>query len=193
MADAQKNVPTAEVVAVQDDLVSIETTSPDATLIKNEVVYIVPRASQRTGGREEHLKAEVLRVRGKTAEAQVYESTVGVGVGDSVLQSGQMLSAALGPGLLGQIYDGLQVPLEDLAKEFGFFLPRGAPTDPLDKSKKWAFTPTVRTGQCCTMVSDRSLPDASRMRAIASSTVIVPPWIQVTSTVPASSNGTMIL
>ena len=146
MADAQKNVPTAEVVAVQDDLVSIETTSPKSALVKNEVVYIVPRAGQRTGQREEHLKAEILRVRGKTAEAQVYESTVGVGVGDSVMQSGQMLSAALGPGLLGQIYDGLQVPLENLAQEYGFFLPRGAPTDPLDRSKTWAFTPTVRTG-----------------------------------------------
>ncbi|MDH3771209.1 MAG: V-type ATP synthase subunit A, partial [Nitrospirota bacterium] len=81
MADAPKNAPTAEVVSVQDDLVSIETTAAKSALIKNEVVYIVPRTSQRTGAREEHLKAEVLRVRGKTAEAQVFESTVGVGVG----------------------------------------------------------------------------------------------------------------
>ncbi len=146
MAELRTNVPTARVIAVQEDLVSIESADATSPLIKNEVVYIVPRASQRTGGREEHLKAEVLRVRGRTAEAQVFESTGGVGVGDAVLQSGQMLSVALGPGLLGQIYDGLQAPLENLAAEFGFFLPRGVDADPLDRSKKWAFAPKVRAG-----------------------------------------------
>jgi V/A-type H+-transporting ATPase subunit A len=146
MADQSTKTPTAQVVAVQDDLVSIELTDPGAALIKNEVVYIVPRANQRTGGREEHLRAEVLRVRGKTAEAQVFESTQGVGIGDAVLQSGEMLSVALGPGLLAQVYDGLQAPLESLAVEYGAFLPRGAPSEPLDRSKTWSFVPKVRAG-----------------------------------------------
>ena len=90
----------ARVVAVQDDLVEIELLDDPAggrgALIKNEVVYICPsRANER--GEQERLKAEVLRVRGTTADAQVYESTQGVAVGDAVEQSGRMLSVELGP------------------------------------------------------------------------------------------------
>ncbi len=140
---------TARIVAVQDDLVEIEVeTGADGTpgrLLKNEVIHILP---SRTGsdGRQERLKAEILRVRGRTADAQVYESTQGVAVGDGVEQSGEMLSVTLGPGLLGRVYDGLQAPLPGLADRFGVFLPRGAHVDPLDRAQKWAFTPSVRIG-----------------------------------------------
>ena len=103
----------ARVVAVQDDLVTIESIDNDgkvAPLIKNEVIYILPSRlahdGQASEGRQEWLKAEVLRINGKQADAQVYESTTGVGVGDGVVQSGEMLSAELGPGLLGMVYDG---------------------------------------------------------------------------------------
>ncbi len=136
---------TARVIAVQDDIVSIESL-PDTTmsLTKNEVVYILP--SRSTVQHEERLKAEILRIQGNTADAQVYESTIGVGVGDAVEQSGQMLSVELGPGLLGQVYDGLQNPLDVLASGFGFFLPRGVDLPALDNNTKWAFTPSVKTG-----------------------------------------------
>ncbi|MEM7615382.1 MAG: V-type ATP synthase subunit A, partial [Pseudomonadota bacterium] len=139
----------ARVVAVQDDLVEIEAVpGPDGTpgpLVKNEVVYILPSllAAQ---GRQERLKAEVLRVRGNTADAQVYESTLGIAVGDPVEQSGQLLSVELGPGLLGQVFDGLQAPLAKVASEHGIFLPRGADTDPLDTSANWSFTPVLKVG-----------------------------------------------
>ncbi len=140
---------TARIVAVQDDLVQIEAQpGPDgtpATLVKNEVVYILP-SLLGDGGRQERLKAEVLRVRGTTADAQVYESTQGVAVGDPVEQTGQLLSVELGPGLLGQVYDGLQAPLANVAAEFGIFLPRGAQVAPLDPKKKWSFTPSVKLG-----------------------------------------------
>ncbi len=139
----------ARIISVQDDLVQIEVeTDADGTpgrLLKNEVVHILPtRAGE--GGRQERLKAEILRVRGRTADAQVYESTQGVAVGDPVEQSGAMLSVTLGPGLLGRVYDGLQAPLAALSEQFGVFLPRGASVDPLDRAEKWAFTPSVRIG-----------------------------------------------
>ncbi len=136
----------ARIVAVQEDLVTIEMADSEARpLVKNEVVYICP---QREGesGRAEKLKAEVLRVQGREAAAQVFESTRGVGIGDPVEQSGQLLSVTLGPGLLGQVYDGLQNPLSQLASEFGTFLPRGAYMQPLDQEKKWSFVPTVEFG-----------------------------------------------
>ena len=140
---------TARVVAVQDDLVEIEAL-PDldgtpGPLVKNEVVYILP-GLLGANGRQERLKAEVLRVRGNTADAQVYESTQGVAVGDPVEQSGQLLSVELGPGLLGQVFDGLQAPLAKVASEYGIFLPRGADMEPLDVSAKWSFTPRLKVG-----------------------------------------------
>lgn len=142
-----KNQATARIVAVQDDIVSIESIEGSQTpLTKNEVVYILPSRSNTQ--HTERLKAEVLRIQGNTADAQVYESTLGVGVGDLVEQTGEMLSVELGPGLLGQVYDGLQNPLDELATNFGFFLPRGVDLPALDEQRKWAFTPSVQTGTC---------------------------------------------
>lgn len=140
---------TARVIAVQDDLVKIEAMPGAdgelADLIKNEVVYICPTGLNALG-EQERLKAEVLRVQGSTADAQVYESTAGVAVGDAVEQSGEMLSVSLGPGLLGQVYDGLQTPLYDLAASYGVFLPRGVAKDALDQKNKWSFVTTVSSG-----------------------------------------------
>ncbi len=132
---------TAHVIAVQDDLVTLEA-HEGVTLMKNEVIYICPR---RVAGKE-RLKAEVLRVKGRFADAQVFESTRGVAVGDPIEQSGELLSVTLGPGLLGQVYDGLQNPLELLAIHHGNFLPRGITLEPLDQQKKWAFTPLLQVG-----------------------------------------------
>jgi len=137
--------PTAEIIAVQDDLVTLAPLG-EAPLIKNEVVYIIPHGPEREGKPREYLKAEVLRVRGKSAEAQVFENTAGVRVGDKVIQSGEMLSVALGPGLLSTVFDGLQNPLADIAVEHGFFLPRGVLTNALNRTRKWAFEPKVTSG-----------------------------------------------
>ncbi len=136
---------TARVIAVQDDIVSIELIEGALKpLTKNEVIYILP--SRSTAAHTERLKAEILRIQGNTADAQVYESTVGVSVGDLVEQTGEMLAVELGPGLLGQVYDGLQNPLDVLASGYGFFLPRGVDLPALDENRKWAFTPIVQTG-----------------------------------------------
>ena len=135
----------AQVVAVQEDIVTIEMApSGGRPLKKNEVIYICPQ--RQNEGRLEKLKAEVLRVRGREADAQVFESTRGIGIGDPVVQTGQLLSVSLGPGLLGQVYDGLQNPLDVMAASHGNFLPRGVDVAALDEHKKWAFIPTVNFG-----------------------------------------------
>ncbi|MBW1785521.1 MAG: V-type ATP synthase subunit A [Deltaproteobacteria bacterium] len=127
---------TARVVGVQESLVVIEV--ENAPIRKNEVGYICVG--------EERLMAEVLRIQGRTADMQVFEDTSGVRVGDPVELSGRMLSAGLGPGLLAQVFDGLENPLASLAREYGFFLPRGVDISPLDLQKKWTFTPVVSLG-----------------------------------------------
>jgi V/A-type H+/Na+-transporting ATPase subunit A len=134
---------TARVVMVQDDLVTIESGSASddrRPLVKNEVVLVCPR------GTDEKLKGEVLRIRGTTADCQVFEDTRGVAVGDPVIQTGELLSVALGPGLLGNVYDGLQNPLSVIAAEHGFFLPRGVELPALDPTTKWAFEPQLSEG-----------------------------------------------
>jgi V/A-type H+/Na+-transporting ATPase subunit A len=126
----------ARVIGVREGLVAIELA--EGALIKNEVGYILKG--------EERLKAEVLRVRGRTADMQVFEDTTGVRINDIVELTGEMLSVELGPGLLGQVVDGLQNPLGVLAEKYGFFLPRGVTVSPLDRKKKWDFTPSVKAG-----------------------------------------------
>lgn len=122
--EQRKTEPSAgpRVIAVQANLVTIEAAEGGhSPLTKNEVVCIIPQ--RETTRYQERLKAEVLRVRGREADAQVFESTRGVGVGDRAEQTGQLLSVTLGPGLLGRVYDGLQNSLPDLSVTYGNFLP----------------------------------------------------------------------
>ncbi|MDD5116805.1 MAG: V-type ATP synthase subunit A [Candidatus Omnitrophica bacterium] len=109
----------------------------DDFVIQNEVAYILHEGLR--------LKAEVIRVRDDRAQMQVYESTSGLKVGEQVEFSDELLSAELGPGLLGQIFDGLQNPLPALAKECGFFLKRGVYLEALSDTE-WGFTPLVKKG-----------------------------------------------
>ena len=128
---------TAKIIGVKESLVYIEVDA-DTSIMKNELGYI------HVG--EERLKAEVLRVRRGTADMQVFEDTSGVRVGDTVELTGEMLSATLGPGLLGQVFDGLLNPLHVLADKYGFFLPRGVSVPTLNMEKKWLFQPHVVIG-----------------------------------------------
>lgn len=121
----------APVVGVKESLVTIDVS--DTAVMKNEVGYVLVG--------QERLKAEVLRVQGDVADMQVFEETQGVKVGDEVELSGEMLSATLGPGLLGQVYDGLQVPLDVVASSHGFFLPRGASVPAVNLEREWKFEP----------------------------------------------------
>ena len=103
-----------KVVSINGNLVSVEF---DGNVSMNEICYVLVDNTK--------LKSEVIRIRGNIAQIQVYEMTDGIKCGDDVEFAGDMLSADLGPGLLGQIYDGLQNPLPILAEQAGWFLERG--------------------------------------------------------------------
>ncbi len=124
-----------KVIGVNGNMVTVEVTG-DVAL--NEVCYIMLG--------EKRLKSEVIRVQGTTAQLQVFEMTRGIGIGDAVEFTGEMLAVELGPGLLQQIYDGLQNPLPALAEACGFFLERGVYERPLRNDVEWDFTPKAKVG-----------------------------------------------
>ena len=126
----------SKVTGVNGNMVSVE--FADA-VTQNEVAYVLPEDGSR-------LKSEVIRVRGREADLQVFESTTGVKVGDPVEFTSQLLSVELGPGLLTQVYDGLQNPLPELAKQAGYFLKKGLYVYPLNREKKWSYTPVAKIG-----------------------------------------------
>ena len=124
-----------KVVSVNGNMVSVKF---DGIVSMNEVGYV------NVGGTK--LKSEIIRIRGDVCQLQVFEITGGITVGDTVEFTGDMLAVELGPGLLGQVYDGLQNPLPQLAKEAGFFLERGIYLDPLSSDTSWQFTPVAKAG-----------------------------------------------
>ena len=93
---------------------------------------------------ESKLIGEVIRLTGDVAFIQVYESTSGLKPGEEVIGTGQPLSVLLGPGIIGKIYDGIQRPLDDIAKKSGAFIGRGITTSPVDMKKKYNFIPSVK-------------------------------------------------
>ena len=125
---------TGIVTGVNGNLITAEF---DGSVKKNEVCYVCVG--------DERLKGEVIRITNGVASMQVYEMTNGVQVGDRVELSGELLSVELGPGLLSQVYDGLQNPLPELADQCGFFLKRGVYLDPIP-DKSWEFTPVAKVG-----------------------------------------------
>ena len=124
-----------KVLSVNGNLVSVEF---DGNVSMNEICYVKVDGTL--------LKSEVIRIKGNVAQIQVYEMTGGIKCGDAVEFTGEMLSAELGPGLLGQVYDGLQNPLYILAEKAGWFLERGNYAEGLNSDKKWEFTPTAKAG-----------------------------------------------
>ena len=114
------------------------TASFETNVLQNELAYVMSEGQR--------LKSEVIRVRNDVCDMQVFEDTGGIKVGDTVEYTGNMIAAELGPGLLQQIYDGLQNPLPKLADACGLFLKRGVYMESLDRSTKWDFTPTAKVG-----------------------------------------------
>jgi len=117
-----------KIVAVFGNLIIAEA---DGRVVQNSVGYCV-----RSDGTK--LLCETIRVRGRMVDLQVFEETRGLKVGDRVEFHEQMLSVVLGPGLLGQIYDGLQNPLPELAAREGFFLVPGRYLHALPTDRMWA-------------------------------------------------------
>ena len=125
---------TGYVTGVNGNLVSARFSG---SVRKNEVSFV------KIGN--DRLKGEVIRISGDAVSMQIYEMTNGIQVGDEVELTGELLSVELGPGLLTQVYDGLQNPLPKLAEQCGFFLERGVYLDPIP-DKEWEFTPCVKPG-----------------------------------------------
>ena len=98
----------------------------------------------------QHLIGEILNMTGDRASIQVYEETSGLGPGAEVVTTGAPLSVELGPGLIENIYDGIQRPLEEIVRRVGANITRGIQVPPLDREKLWAFTPTASAGDAVT-------------------------------------------
>ncbi len=92
------------------------------------------------------LKAEVIEIAGDEVKIQVFEDTRGVKLNTPVTFSQDLLEAELGPGLLTSIFDGLQNRLEEIAKESGYFLPRGIYVPPIDRRAEWDYVPVAKVG-----------------------------------------------
>ena len=123
---------TGIVTGIVSNLVTVQVSGPVA---ENELCFISLGDTK--------LMAEVIKVNGKNAQVQVFESTRGLKNGDTVEFEGKMLEITLGPGLLSSVYDGLQ---NDLTTMKDVFLKRGEYTDPLNREKLWDFTPIAKPG-----------------------------------------------
>ena len=126
---------TGRIVGINGNMVTVEF---DKAVRQNEVAYILDN--------DLRLIAEVIRVRGRYADLQVFEDVSGLRVGDIAEFAGDLLAVELGPGLLAQVFDGLQNPLPLIAAQYGFFLPRGVQLQALPRDRSWEFTPAVQPG-----------------------------------------------
>ncbi len=133
---------TGKIVGVNGNMITV---AFDGAVAQNEVGYAVLG--------DKKLMAEIVRVRGRRCDMQVFDATSGLAVDDTVEFSGNLLAAELGPGMLAQVYDGLQNPLADLAeeaakisKDASFFLQRGMYLPGLPRDRKWAWHPTAKPG-----------------------------------------------
>lgn len=130
-----ENTASGKIIGAQGNLMTVKF---QGIIRQNELVYV------KTGNQS--LKGEVIEINGDEAKVQVFEPTKGVKAGDDVEFDKELLSVELGPGLLKSVYDGLQNPLEDVAAQAGYFLPRGVYLPPLDKDAQWDFTPIAKVG-----------------------------------------------
>ena len=134
---------TGKISAVNGNMITVKF---EGAVAQNEVGYALLG--------DKRLMAEIVRVRGEKADMQVFDATTDLAIGDKVEFSGELLAAELGPGMLAQVYDGLQNPLAELAKEAakiskdaGYFLQRGMYLPGLPRDRKWDFHPTAKVGE----------------------------------------------
>ncbi len=128
-------------MATQGEIIKIAGPAVIARGIPGARMYDLVRVGR------EGLLGEIIRLDGATAFIQVYEDTSGLQVGEPVHTTGAPLSLELGPGLLTSIFDGIQRPLESVRRQKGDFIARGAVTEALDRTKRWAFVATAAPGQ----------------------------------------------
>ena len=126
---------------------------------------------------KENLIAEIIRLNNEIATIQVYEDTNGLKPGEIVHTTGNPLSVALGPGLLTNIYDGIQRPLPTIFNETGDFIQRGVEANALDQEKKWSFTPTKKQGD---QVQGGDIIGTVEETSIITHKIMIPPKISGT-------------
>ena len=126
---------------------------------------------------EQRLIGEILTMNGGSASIQVYEETSGLGPGAVVETTGAPLSVELGPGLIENIYDGIQRPLEEIMKRAGSTITRGIEVPALDREKKWHFVPEVRPGDA---VEAGDVLGTVQETSVVLHKIMVPPKMQGT-------------
>ena len=124
---------------------------------------------------DNHLVGEIIEMHGDRASIQVYEETAGLGRGDRVVSTGAPLSVELGPGLIGNIYDGIQRPLEVMARKYGSNIAAGIDEPALDREKRWYFEPAVGFG---TEVSQGDVFGYVKEGAVMRHKILVPPGVK---------------
>ena len=139
---------TGKIVGVNGNMITV---AFSGAVAQNEVGYAI---LDKGSDDEKRLMAEIVRVRGSRCDMQVFDSTTDLAVDDTVEFEGELLAVELGPGILTQVYDGLQNPLAELAKEAAkisetaqYFLQRGMYIKGLPRDKKWDWHPTAKVGQ----------------------------------------------
>lgn len=120
----------------------------------------------------QRLIGEILTMNGDSASIQVYEETSGLGPGAEVITTGAPLSVELGPGMIENIYDGIQRPLEEIMKAAGSNITRGIELPGLNREKKWEFTPTVQSGD---KVSGGDILGTVQETSVVLHKILVPP------------------
>ncbi len=123
---------------------------------------------------EDEIIGEIIRLEGDTAAIQTYEETTGIRTGEKVESTGKPLSVELGPGLLKQIYDGIQRPLPEIEKAYGSRMQRGYIPPPLDLSAEWVFSPKIETG---VKVSEGDILGTIPETSLITHKVLVPPGV----------------
>lgn len=123
---------------------------------------------------EEGVIGEIIRLERDTASIQAYEETAGIKPGEKVEGTGRPLSAELGPGIIGQIYDGIQRPLPVLEEKAGPRVHRGVIVPSLDRQKKWDFQPAVKKGSRVVCGDAIGTVDET---PLVKHRILVPPWI----------------
>lgn len=156
--------PAAHVASIIGPVATCRISETAKDLMMNEIVYVS----------EDRLFGEVTDLKGDLAKVQVYEETTMVRRGTPVFRSGELLSATLGPGLLGRIYDGLQRPLEAIREKTGPYLQPGVKASRISKTKRWRFKPELKAGQ---IVEQGDILGTVLENELVTIKIMVPPYL----------------
>ncbi len=154
----------AQVISIAGPVATCRIQKTVKDLMMNEIVFVG----------DNRLFGEIANLKGNTATIQIYEETSGLKRGSHVFRSNELLSAYLGPGLLGRIYDGLQRPLETINQSIGAYLQPGVRASKLPRDRKWEFEPRIDVGN---MVGPGDIIGTVRENELITDKIMVPPLL----------------